>query len=386
MSNTASFKNRKMLIVSNMWPDEAHPSYGIFVKRFVGQAELLGWSCDLAVMRSSEGKIAKAFRYLLFYLTSFLKALFGRYEITYIHYLSFSAPAVLLARRIRRFRIFANVHGSDVLPVSSSQQKMHKFTERTLACSEKVIVPSEYFSTVVQKKYGVDASNIFIYPSGGIDSKVFHPYPVSRVEELKKELGLDCDLMTVCFVGRITEGKGWDTYLEAIAELFSHGRRLNVLLVGSGNQDDRCAALMKNLGLDGGAVLRMGLQTQERLSELYNIADVFVFPGRRKSESLGLVAIEAMACGTPVIASDYAAAKYYIKNGINGLKVPPGDSKALAEAIEVLVSNPNSLRLLSEGAIEEAERYSTRNTASVLSEILNSDSRSTSRMENDGSN
>lgn len=369
MSVGSDSKNKTMLVVSNMWPDKAHPSSGVFVKKFVDQAEAIGWHCDLAVMHSPDSTVDKVFKYLAFYAISFLKALLCRYDIVYIHYPSFSAPAVLLARRIKCFRVFANVHGSDVLPVSASQQKMHKYTEATLGCADRVVVPSEYFASIVRKKYGLDAKRVFVYPSGGIDPEVFHPLPEARTKEVKADLGLDPGFMTVCFAGRITEGKGWDTYLEAVAEVLSRGRRLNVLLVGSGDQDAECAALMKRLGLDG-VVVRMGLQPQERLCELYNAADVFVFPGRRESESLGLVAIEAMACGTPVVASDFAAPKYYVKHGVNGIKIPVGDCAALADALESLELDRLFCESLVEGALDEARRYSPRYTSALLSELL----------------
>lgn len=368
MSIGSDSKNKTMLVVSNMWPDKAHPSSGVFVMKFVNQAEALGWRCDLAVMHSPDCKFDKVLKYFAFYVTSFLKALLHCYDVIYIHYPSFSAPAILLARRIKYFRVFANVHGSDVLPVKASQRKMHKYTEATLMCADKVVVPSEYFAAIVQEKYGLDADRVSVYPSGGIDPEVFHPLPEARIMEIKAELGLDPSLMTVCFAGRITEGKGWDTYLEAVAEVFSRGRRLNVLLIGSGDQDAECAVLVNRLGLDD-VVVRMGLQPQERLCELYNAADVFAFPGRR-SESLGLVAIEAMACGTPVIASDFAAPKYYIKDGVNGIKIPVEDYAALAEALESLASDRTLRESLAGGALDEARRYSSRNTGELLSKIL----------------
>lgn len=368
MSIGSDSKNKTMLVVSNMWPDKAHPSSGVFVMKFVNQAEAVGWRCDLAVMHSSDGKFEKVFKYFIFYVTSFLKALLRRYDLIYIHYPSFSAPAVLLARRVKHFRVFANVHGSDVLPISASQRKMHRYTEAALKCAEKVVVPSEYFAGIVRKKYSLDADRVFVYPSGGIDPEVFHPLSKARIKKIKADFYLDPDLMTICFAGRITEGKGWDTYLEAISKVFSRGRRLNALLVGSGDQDADCAALMKKLSLDG-AVVRLGLQSQERLCELYNAADVFVFPGRR-SESLGLVAIEAMACGTPVIASDFAAPKFYVKDGVNGIKIPVGDPVALAEALELMASDRAFRESLAGGALDEARRYSSRNTGELLSEIL----------------
>lgn len=359
---------RKLLVISNMWPDKKHPSSGVFVKKFVDQAESLGWNCKLAVMRSSDGLVSKALRYLGFYVSSFAKTLFCTCDAVYIHYPSFSAPAALAALHLRKRRLIVNVHGSDVLPVSSRQEKMHRFTRDAVVMADKVVAPSDYFARIVMEKYGIDSRKTYVYPSGGIDLDIFHPLPSSRVQEIKDELGLDGDALTLCFAGRITEGKGWDTYLQAVAQVLAKGRHLNAILVGSGDQDAQCEELIHVLGLTG-TIVRMGLQSQDRLCELYNAADVFAFPGRR-SESLGLVAVEAMACGTPVIASDFAAPKYYIENNVNGIKVPVGDVTALAETIEGLSKNPERICVMREGALRTAARFSTSRIRQDLSSVL----------------
>ena len=359
---------RRMLVVSNMWPDARHPSGGIFVKRFVDQAESLGWACNLAVMKISENKIVKLIHYIVFYIKSFIKSLLGSYDVIYIHYPSFSAPAVLAAHRLRKRRLIVNVHGSDVLPVSARQEKMHRYTQSAIARADRVVVPSKYFAQVVIEKYGMDLGKVFVYPSGGIDPKVFHPLAEPKINSIKEELGLDPSAPTLCFAGRITEGKGWDSYLQAVAQVLAKGIKLNVLLIGSGDQDAQCKGLVEELDLTE-SIVRMGLQPQERLCELYNVADAFVFPGRR-SESLGLVALEAMACGTPVIATDFAAPKYYIENGVNGIKVPVGDSTALAQAIECLIQNPTSLGVMRKGALRTAAGYSVDSLKRCLSSVL----------------
>lgn len=357
-----------MLVVSNMWPDATHPSSGIFVKKFVDQAESLGWDCDLAVMKSSDGKAGKLFRYIAFYASSFLKTLLGFHDVIYIHYPSFSAPTALVALRFRRRRVIVNVHGSDVLPITPRQERMHRYTREAVVSADKVVVPSEYFARVVAGKYGIDPGNIHVYPSGGIDPRTFHPLSDLEVRAIKERLCLDSTIPTLCFAGRITEGKGWDTYLQAVAKVLSDGHCLNIILVGSGDQDAQCELLAKELGLES-IIVRMGLQPQERLCELYNAADVFVFPGRR-SESLGLVAVEAMACGTPVIASDFAAPRYYVRDGINGIKVPSGDAEALAGAIEKFIGEPGRVRIMRAGALRTAKEYSTDSIRQRLSAVL----------------
>ena len=345
-----------MLVVSNMYPDSSHPSYGVFVKRFVEQACEEGFFVSLSVMRKSDSVVGKLTRYVSFYLRTFIRVVFRFYDVVYVHYPSYSFVPVLFARRLKRFALIVNVHGSDVLPVTNGQKRMHRYTAAAVRMADRVVVPSEYFEKVVVAKYGLDASRVFVYPSGGVDPKVFHPLPDDRVEKIKAALCLDSNLMTVCFAGRITEGKGWDTYLEAIAEVFKCGQRLNVLLVGSGDQDAQCSDYLNRLGLSD-VVVRLSLQPQERLCELYNAADVFVFPGRLE-ESLGLVAIEAMACGTPVIASDYAALKYYVKPGYNGMLVPPGDCHAIARILEEMAVGNLPTASLCLGALHTAHLYS----------------------------
>ena len=340
-----------------MYPDDKHPSYGVFVKRFVEQARTSGLHVSLSVMHQSDSMLSKLVKYVVFYFLTFIKAIFRHYDIVYVHYPSYSALPIILAHKFRKNDLYINVHGSDVLPVTQGQEKMHRYTAAALSLADRVVVPSEYFLEVVCQKYELNADRIVVYPSGGINPEVFHVLPVAQKNAIKADLGFDSDLITVCFAGRITEGKGWDTYLMAIAEVLSQGKRLNALLIGSGDQDAQCEKLIEKLELTD-SVMRMDLQSQERLCEFYNAADIFAFPGRRRSESLGLVAIEAMACGVPVVASDFAAPKGYIRSGYNGWLIPPSDYHALAEIFNKAISDPSVTSSLRCGALETALHFS----------------------------
>ena len=361
-------RKKKIVVVSNMYPDEGHPSSGIFVKKFVDLVCSAGRDCELCVMTSADTKLSKAFKYFAFYMNTFFATVRRSSDIVYVHYPSYSAAPVLLARKLRKFPLYVNVHGSDVLPINHRQERMHRFTRAAIAQAEKVIVPSEYFADVVCEKYMLDGKKVTVSPSGGVDLQTFHPLGSIELEAVKSDFGLHGDAVTLCFAGRITEGKGWDTYLYAVRELIESGMRLNALLVGSGDQDTECARLIDELGL-AGLILRLGLQPQSELCRLYNAADLFVFPGSR-SESLGLVAIEAMACGTPVIASDFAAPKYYIRDGENGYKIPVGDWRALANAVRSVRIDSLEYQYLREGALKTADRYSSLSVARGLEEIL----------------
>ena len=345
----------KLLVVSNMFPSKAAPGYGTFVQNFCHQLEDLGIGYDLAVMKKSSGKLGKIASYVTFYAKSFLCSLFGRYDAVYVHYTSHSSAGVLLARKFRKFTVFSNCHGSDVIPQNARQEKMQKNTRAILSCSEKVIVPSEYFRQVVTEKYGIPAEKVYVCASGGVDDKLFIP---ARTPE---------DTFTIGFVSRLIPGKGWDVLLDACAKLPDPNFRL--LMVGGGEQMEDVKNRLSELGLTDRAEVT-GAKPQKELPKLLNRMDVFVFP-TELSESLGLVAIEAMACGTPVIVSDHAAPGYYVRQGENGYKFPVGDAEKLAEAITALRNlSPEDRAKLADGALVTARDYTRERVTQVLGSIL----------------
>lgn len=328
----------RVLIVSNMYPDTDHPSYGIFVKRFTDQLEELNIHYDLSVMRKKNGKLKKVINYFLFFIISFFKCLFYSYDIVYIHYASHSSIPVLWASNFKKFRVYTNVHGSDVVPINKNQEKFQKYTEKILKKSEKIIVPSEYFENLVSEKYNIPKDEIFIYPSGGIDINIFKPFSAEKINELKIKYKINNEYSTFCFASRMIASKGWETLIKAINVVYQKGLKFNILMVGSGPDDIECNQLIKEYNLEK-IVKRFPLLPQNELAEIYNVSDAFIFPTR--GESLGLVGIEAMACGVPVIASNNTAPKYYIKDGVNGFKFPFGDYKKLADILERFIRNKN---------------------------------------------
>ncbi len=346
----------KLLVVSNMYPSAAFPSYGVFVKNFTNQLDMLGIAYDLAVMRKGKGKFQKLWGYVSFYASSFLKSLFGKYDAVYVHYASHSSPGILIARKLRKFTVYTNCHGSDVIPENPQQEQMQKYTRRTLALSEKIIVPSAYFKQVVKGKYTVPDEKLFVCASGGVDTGIFHPGDYKQ----NRPFTMGC-------VGRISTGKGWDTLISACSLLDGE---FVLRIVGDGPEKGAMLELIQTLQLQDRIKLE-GLLPQSELPRVYHSIDVFLFPTRRAGESLGLVAIEAMACGVPVIASDFAAPAYYIKDGKNGYKFPVEDSKALAETIDKFRRlSPEALQILRQGALETAKEYEMGAITAALKTIL----------------
>lgn len=363
----------KVLVVSNMYPSNEYPSYGVFVKNFCNQLEDLSIDFDKVVMKKTNKKLKKIFRYILFYLESFLKCLFRKYEVVYVHYASHSSCGVLLANKLKQLNIYTNVHGSDVFSENKGQERMQKFTKSMLNISSKIIVPSEYFKDVVSGKYLISKNKIFIYPSGGINNKVFYIKNQIEVEQAKKNYGIENGLYTFGFAGRITKNKGWDTYLEAIRIFLDTGNNANFIIIGDGNEASELKERITELKLDKKIIFRQELISQNSLSMFYSMIDWFIFPTKRLGESLGLVAIEAMACGTPVISSDFAAPKFYIKNYYNGFKFKKGDANELASCFIKIVQKSISKNSFQVGLSETVKQFDSCNTKHILENIFRSE-------------
>ncbi|MDD6678370.1 MAG: glycosyltransferase family 4 protein [Firmicutes bacterium] len=356
----------KCIVVSNMYPDAQNPSYGVFVKKFCQQLDSLGVDYALSVMYKQSGAVNKLKGYAGFFFSTVWKLLRNDYDCVYVHYASHSSWPVLLAGRLKKLNIITNVHGSDVVPDTRKQEKFQRFTKAILKVSDKVVVPSEYFGDVVARKYGIGESKIRVYPSGGVDPETFRLLPAEQVREYRHSFGIEDDKRILGFVGRLSNGKGWKTYLDAVSRL----EDVHVFLVGDGPQGDACSRYIDQLGLKD-RVIRLGLQTQEELCKLYNLFDYFIFPTEREGESLGLVALEAMACGAIAVCSDYAAPGYYIHNWENGVKFPMGDAAALAETIRKLNGlGPEELAALKEAGLKTAEQYTPEHTRGQLTEIF----------------
>lgn len=358
----------KILVVSNMYPDKRFPSAGIFVKKFCDQLGSSGIKYDLSVMAKHVGMPGKLWGYFSFYVLTFFRLMACHYDIVYVHYASHSSVPVLWARRWRQFVIYTNLHGGDVIPVTKGQKRFHRYTEKVLALSEKVIVPSQYFKDYAAKKYGLAEDSVFVYPSGGIDRNIFYPCGDEAKATLRRRLKLSPDRKTFLYAGRITQGKGWDVFLKAVCRLEDMGYQGNYVVAGDGEEAELYLRMVKERRLEH-KIEKFPLLPQEKLAELYNVSDVFVFPTMLE-ESLGLVAIEAMACGCPVIGSNYAALKYYIKNGVNGFRFAVGNDRELAERMAGFIEGRYPDKQLRDGALATAAEYDSAAAERLLKRIF----------------
>lgn len=205
--------------------------------------------------------------------------------------------------------------------------------------------------------YGAESDRIAVIPCG-VDTELFRPLDSG---EAKGALSLGPEPLLL-YVGRLTPIKGLETLLEAMTRLRRNARYGDLrLLVAGGDADEpengHAAFLMERvtaLGL-GGGVRFLGPQPQERLRLYYAAARMTIMPSYY--ESFGMVALEAMACGSPVIASRVGGLTTTVVDGVTGYLVPEGDPQALADRVARLLEDDGVRRRLGVAASRQATRY-----------------------------
>lgn len=214
--------------------------------------------------------------------------------------------------------------------------------------------------------YGAPADRIDIVPPGADLGR----YCPGDRRGARAELGLDADEEIVAFVGRIQPLKAPDVLVRAAAEAVRRrpGRALRVLIVGgpSGSGLERPDALIElaaQLGI-ADKVTFLPPQPPDRLVDIYRAADVVAVPSY--NESFGLVALEAQASGTPVLAAEVGGLGTAVRNDRTGLLVSSHDISEWANALEYLFADPGRLSNMGANAVEHAKTFSWGNTAEAL--------------------
>lgn len=225
--------------------------------------------------------------------------------------------------------LVVTAHGTDLIGHNKSD-KFHAYSNKAADEAKKIVTISENNNDLVLSTFK-SAKGKTVLLKNGYDNNVFYPEKYDKKEVLKS-LGIDKEYKNVVsFVGKLTEIKGVDVLLKA-AKIYEDEDTLT-LIAGNGELFDNLNNLAKELGLKN--VKFLGNQNHQTLRSIYNIADVSTVPSR--SEAFGLVAIEALACGVPVIGTNEGGIKDIITEDV-GMLVEVDDHVTLAEDIKKILS------------------------------------------------
>lgn len=351
-----------------MFPSKENPSYGSFVKTFVeGLEREDDIKYKLAVIRGKKRNLfKKASAYWKFFHQASFLLRSRQFDLTYVHYANHSLLPLLLVDNKSRGRFIVNFHGSDVFPENLIASLVSKLTAILISKALRVVVPSEPFAQEVTSRYKVAKTEIFISPSGGIDTEKFRRSDSSRYSgEINKKLN-------VAFLSRLDFGKGLEVLLHSLTLLKAKDIKIKLDVGGTGSLHSIFQEKVSELEIQD-EVCFHGHLDPKTIPQFFQKSDVFVFPSYRKGESLGLVGLEAMAAGLPVIGSNIPSIASYVESGVSGYLFDPQNPSSLANRLEEFTClTANERCLMSRNAILTAERYDRKIVQKSMSFFLRS--------------
>ncbi len=303
------------------------------------------------------------------------------YDLIYSHYWV-SGEVALALRQHWKLPVLQMFHTLGVMKNAVARGAEETETQERIAIERRLLrdVDMTVAATSLDRDqmvqhYAADPARIRVIPAG-VDTELFRPRDQAAA---RADLGLPADQTLLLCVGRMEPLKGIDALVRALA--LRHNRlphlrsTLGALLVGGAPEDTptgwngeqrRLAALRDEQGV-AQAVIFAGAQPHARLRDYYAAADIFVMPSHY--ESFGLAALEAMACGTPVVASGVGGLTTIIEHNHSGLLAPPDDPPALADQIERLLREPELRARLRAGGLQRAAAYSWQQVAAQISAL-----------------
>ncbi len=290
-----------------------------------------------------------------------------RYDLVHAHYWLSGRLGTLFHEHwgvptVAMFHTLAQMKNRVAQDAAELEQQIRIDIERrTMTTVDRVIAATDVDKAQMVSEYGAHPRSIDVVP-GGVDLAMFRP---GSQTEARAALGLGSERVLL-FVGRIQPLKGVDILLRAATELARDGSKLRVVLVGGtapglrGQVSDeeremtRLRTLTVELGLER-QVRFEGAVAHDRLPLYYQAADLTVMPSTY--ESFGLVAVESLACGTPVVASRVGGLTTIVRDGANGALVPWRNPRLFADKIRPILRDEGLRRALGRGGLETASRY-----------------------------
>jgi D-inositol-3-phosphate glycosyltransferase len=291
------------------------------------------------------------------------------YDLIHTHYWMSGVAGVELKRRWRTPLVHMyHTLGQMKNRVAQTHEELEgdyrlRGERKILSESDRIIAATPAELAQLQWLYQADTQKIVVIPPG-VDLSHFYPIPV---DEAKAYIGIPPEDRMILFVGRIEPLKGLDVLIEAMGRYCQQSsveqKQLDLVIIGGEPEVSpqvmsaemlRLQALREKYGIED-IVTFLGKRAQDTLPYYYSAAQTVVVPSHY--ESFGMVALEAMACGTPVVASQVGGLAFLVQDGVTGYSVPVGDPQALCCRLMSLLSDPVLRDKMGQQAAHFARRY-----------------------------
>ncbi len=292
------------------------------------------------------------------------------YDVIYSHYWLSAESGAILAQRwdvphAAMFHTLAEVKLRARASESEPRERIDA-EQRLVRGLDCIVAATEHERRLLMQIYRVPATRVAVVPLG-VDLDQFQPRPQA---EARAALGIAPEERMVLAIGRIEPLKGFDILIRSIAQL-SDRRSVVLSIIGGDDRASRELAALRAVAEEVGVadhVRLLGPRPHEELPAYYNAADVVAVPSFY--ESFGLVAVEAMASGVPVVASRVGGLASTVADGRTGYLIPWRCPEPFAEKIELLLRNEELRRALGRAAAERMRSYSWSEVARAVGGVL----------------
>ena len=298
-------------------------------------------------------------------LCSFQRSEAIAYDLIHSHYWLSGRIGMFLSRNWRAPHVatFHTLAKTKLMARPGERESELRFAveERVIEDADGFVVSTEREKEDIVRFYRTPSHKLQVIPAG-VDLELFRPGDKAQARRM---LGLS-EKRVMLYVGRIEPIKGLDILVNAVALLEEIGDTKLLVVGGRPGEDeelDRLKHLVANLGI-ADMVTFTGAVPQSELPTYYSAADVFVLPSY--SESFGLVALEAMACGIPVVASRVGGPSTFVKDGETGYLIPWRCPEPFAQRLEMLLANPALRDKMGEAARAKALEMSWTGVADSM--------------------
>ena len=343
----------KVAIVCNSYPTKKNETNQIFIKNLVIELKNQSITTDVyhnpiynywGNASNRKGIIANLIKYSFFIVgVSRLIIRIKSYNLLNPHGVMISGFIAVLLKRFFNIPVALHIHGGDLNIYNSSSILYRKVYNNTISNSDLIVVNSNDIKNKVLKLTGVTPNKLIVI-SPGIDYEKFYRMDRQQIENHKKDFNIGNDKTVLLFAGNAIKRKGLDILVDALKLLRTvQLSKIHLIICSEGPELNKTKNKLQDIKGIKDSVIFLKKMDQSELRILYNIASIFIFPSR--DEPLGLVGLEAIACGTPVIGSNIGGIPEYI-NKNNGMLFEVNKSKELAKRIGSIIEDPNIVQSL----------------------------------------
>lgn len=322
-----------------MYPSSKFPAFGSFVYNQVNtlQSKYDIENAVVACYEKRTGKFITPWKYLKLLMQVIKSAIIEKPDIIHAHYIFPTGFMAWLAKLVTKKPLIITAHGSDV-QLGLRGGIWHSLVKFTLNKADFIIAVSNDLKNKIENEFLISSDKLSIIDCG-VNTDVFCP---TDKKTAKEKLGIPLEGSTILFVGNLIEIKGVNFLIEALNEIYKE-EKINCIVIGDGPQKDKLKEQVRGLSLKDNVIFE-GYKDYKELPIWYSAADIFVLPSLR--EGFGLVALEAMACGTPVVVSNVGGLPEFVTENYNGWLIEPGNVHELVKKLKIAIKEKDNKTII----------------------------------------